>query len=83
MASLYQMPLQVIGGTVFNPNGPPPAQTPVTDNTGGTASTTLASIAAGAAYSQADATAIKNALASLALAVNSLQTQLRGFGLST
>lgn len=41
-------------------------QETLTDSTGGTASTTLAAITAGAEYAQADATAIKNALASLA-----------------
>lgn len=38
----------------------------LTDSTGGTVSTTLAAIAAGAAYSQADMVAVKNAIASLA-----------------
>lgn len=41
-------------------------QDTLTDSTGGSASTTLAAITAGAEYAQADATAIKNALASLA-----------------
>jgi hypothetical protein len=44
----------------------------LTDSTGGTASTTLASIAAGASYTQADMVAVKNALSSLAAAVNAL-----------
>lgn len=44
----------------------------LTDSTGGTASNTLAAIAAGASYAQSDITAIKNALASLAAKVNSL-----------
>jgi hypothetical protein len=41
-------------------------QTSLTDNTGGAVSTTLAAITAGAGYAQADATATKNAIASLA-----------------
>lgn len=43
----------------------------LTDNSGGTASTTIASITAGAAYSQADMTAVKNAIATLAARDNS------------
>jgi len=39
--------------------------TALTDNTGGTASGTLASITAGTSYAQADIVAIKNALASI------------------
>jgi hypothetical protein len=46
--------------------------TPITDSTGGTASSTLAAIAAGASYTQADMVAVKNAIASLALAVNQI-----------
>jgi hypothetical protein len=42
----------------------------LTDSTGGTVSTTLAAITAGASYAQADLTAIKNAIASLASAAN-------------
>jgi hypothetical protein len=37
----------------------------LTDSTGGTPGTTLAAITAGAAYAQADAVAIKNAIASI------------------
>lgn len=40
-------------------------QTALTDSTGGTPSTTLAAIAAGAGYTQADMVAVKNAIASL------------------
>lgn len=42
----------------------------LTDNTGGTVSTTLAAITAGATYTQADMVAVKNALASLADQMN-------------
>lgn len=46
--------------------------TNLTDNTGGTASGTLAAIAAGASYAQSDIVAIKNAIASLAKLVNAI-----------
>lgn len=46
--------------------------TALTDNTGGTVSTTLAAIAATATYAQADMVAAKNAIASLAAIVNKL-----------
>lgn len=46
----------------------------LTNNTGGTVSTTLAAITAGATYSQADMVAVKNALASLADQVNKQRT---------
>lgn len=42
----------------------------LTDNTGGTVSTTLAAITAGATYTQADMVAVKNAIASLADQMN-------------
>lgn len=42
----------------------------ITDSTGGTPSTTFAAIAAGASYAQADIIAIKNALAEIALVIN-------------
>ena len=45
----------------------------LTDSTGGTVSTTLAAIAAGTLYTQADMLAVKNALASLADQVNKLR----------
>lgn len=48
----------------------------LTDSTGGTASNTLAAITAGASYAQADLTAIKNALASLAAKIALIQTAL-------
>jgi hypothetical protein len=48
----------------------------LTDSTGGTASNTLAAITAGASYAQADITAIKNALASLAARQAQIQTLL-------
>jgi hypothetical protein len=46
----------------------------LTNNTGGTVSTTLAAITAGATYTQADMLAVKNALASLADQVNKIRT---------
>lgn len=46
--------------------------TTLTNSTGGTASDTLAAIAAGAAYTQADMQAVRNALASIAVKVNQL-----------
>lgn len=52
----------------------------LTDNSGGTASSTLASITAGAAYAQADMTAVKNAIASLAYRMNKLTAQARSRG---
>jgi len=45
----------------------------ITNNTGGTVSTTFAAITAGAAYAQADMTAVKNALASIADQFNKLR----------
>lgn len=51
----------------------PTAEFPTyTDSTGGTASTTFAAIAAGAAYAQADMVAVKNALAQIAKDYNAL-----------
>lgn len=44
----------------------------LTDSSGGTASDTLASIAAGASYAQADMVAVKNAIASLAAKINAM-----------
>lgn len=43
---------------------------PITDNTGGTASSTAAAITAGASYAQADIVAIKNILASILATMN-------------
>jgi|694.fasta_scaffold43667_4 hypothetical protein len=51
-------------------------QDSLTDSTGGTASTTLAAITAGAAYAQADMTAIKNAIASLASQLAKIRTDV-------
>ena len=48
------------------------AASQLTDNTGGTASTTVAAITAGAAYAQADMTAVKNGLASIIKQLNLL-----------
>ena len=45
----------------------------LTDSSGGTASTTLAAITAGASYAQTDMTAVKNAVASLAAQVNAIE----------
>lgn len=61
-----------------------PANTPVsiqlplaayaklTDSSGGTASNTIAAVAAGSSYAQADLTALKNAVASITAKVNAL-----------
>lgn len=46
--------------------------TPFTDNSGGTASNTLAAITAGSTYAQADITALKNAVASLAAKIDAI-----------
>ena len=51
-------------------------QDAVTDSTGGSVSTTLAAIAAGAAYAQADMTAVKNALASIASQLAKIRTDV-------
>jgi hypothetical protein len=51
-------------------------QDSLTDSTGGSASTTLAAITAGAAYDQADLTAIKNAIASLAAQLAKVRTDV-------
>jgi hypothetical protein len=53
----------------------------ITDNTGGGVSTTFAAITAGAGYTQADMTAVKNALASTAAQLNKVRTALRNLGL--
>ncbi len=52
------------------------AQSTLTDSTGGTASTTLAAITAGATYAQADMTAVKNAIASLAARLAQVKTDV-------
>lgn len=53
----------------------------LTDNSGGTASGTLAAITAGASYAQADAVAIKNAVASNAAKINAILTALEAAGI--
>lgn len=55
-------------------------QAALTDSTGGTASTTLAAITAGASYAQADMTAVKNAIASLARLLNQMRSDLVATG---
>lgn len=70
------------GSTVIPSGGTTPTLTSLTDNTGGTASGTLAAITAGASYAQADMVAAKNALASLAANVNAITTALKGVGIS-
>jgi hypothetical protein len=76
--ALARTNLGLSGGTA----GVTPQAAPValTDSTGGTASATLAAIAAGSSYAQADLTAIKNALASLAKQVTDLKTALTDAG---
>lgn len=51
-------------------------QDTVTDSTGGSASTTLAAITAGAAYDQNDIVAIKNAIASIAAQLAKIKTDV-------
>lgn len=54
----------------------------LTNSTGGTVGTTLAAIGAGTAYDQADQVAIKNAIASLGVAVNNIFAYItRGKGI--
>ena len=52
------------------------SQDAVTDSTGGSASTTLAAITAGAAYDQADIVAIKDAIASIAAQLAKIKTDV-------
>lgn len=59
-----------------------PAVVALTDSSGGTASNTVAAIAAGAAYTQADAVAMKNAIASLTAKVNALNAALQAAGIT-
>jgi hypothetical protein len=54
----------------------------ITDNTGGSATTTFAAITAGASYAQADMVACKNALASIAAQYNKIETALHNIGLT-
>ena len=58
-------------------NAQPSAIADLTDSTGGTASSTLAAITAGATYAQADITAIKNGLASLAAQIAAINAALK------
>lgn len=51
-------------------------QTSLTDSTGGSVSTTLAAITAGASYAQADLVALKNAVASLAAELALVKTDV-------
>jgi hypothetical protein len=51
-------------------------QTGLTDSTGGTPSTTLAAITAGASYAQADLVAVKNAISSLAVELADIKTDV-------
>jgi hypothetical protein len=56
-------------------------QAALTDNSGGTASSTIAAITAGGAYAQADMVAVKNAIASLTRTINQHRTDLVALGL--
>lgn len=56
----------------FNASQAPVAVTQITDSTGGTASTTVAAITAGASYAQADMVAVKNGLASIIAQLNAV-----------
>lgn len=53
----------------------------LTDSSGGTVSNTIAAIAAGASYTQADAVAIRNAIASHSSTINAILTALKTAGL--
>jgi hypothetical protein len=71
-------------GAAIPVTGPAPTRVGQnTDNTGGTKSTTLAAIAAGASYTQADATAIKNGLASVQQQINALELVIHNAGITT
>jgi hypothetical protein len=72
------------GGSIVPDSGVQPATTSIiVDNTGGTASTTFAAIAAGPAYAQADMVAVKNALAQIALELNGIGSVLKNAGLTS
>lgn len=58
------------------------AITALTDSTGGTPSTTLAAITAGASYAQADLVAIKNAIASLAATQATMISEMKTAGVT-
>lgn len=68
---------------IYQPSGSQvSAITALTDNSGGTASNTIAAITAGASYAQADIVALKNAVASLSAKVNALNTALQNAGVT-
>ncbi|OWK34962.1 hypothetical protein [Fimbriiglobus ruber] len=71
------------GGSIIATGGAQATLSNLTDNTGGTASTTLAAIAAGSSYAQADMVAVKNALASVTAQLNATITALKALGIST
>lgn len=71
---------QITGGAILTPTA---GVANLTDSTGGSVTTTLAAITAGASYAQADLTAIKNGLASLNARVNTLQANLKTAGILT
>ena len=76
--------LRIASGGKLTANGTQAGPTAtITDNTGGTASATLAAITAGASYSQADMQAVQNALASLAAQYNALLAILKGIQATT
>lgn len=81
-AATYRLLLDIADPATFS--GVKQATVPVlTDSTGGTAATTLAAITAGASYAQADAVATKNALAQLALSVNTIGAALKAAGITS
>lgn len=70
---------EVSAGTIVPTAGP----ADLTDSTGGTPGATLAAITAGAAYAQADMTAVKNAIASLNAQIVALEDALQTSGVLT
>lgn len=75
---IHQTGIVAISGSKIMPN-----RQALTDSTGGVASQTLAAIAAGASYTQADMTAVKNAIASLSAQLNAIRTGLVNNGQMT
>ena len=76
--------IDVAAGGMFTYNGVQQGPTaPITDDTGGTPSTTFAAITAGAGYAQADMVAVKNALSSIAAQFNALLLVIQNLGMST
>lgn len=73
----YWLKVKAAGGSVVAAQTAPAA---LTDSSGGAASGTLAAVAAGASYAQADIVALKNAVASLNAQVNSLIASLKTAG---